>query len=277
MHRWLTTMLLHTDVRLVYAFAAVFVIPPCLILRKSARYSWSYFRKCCNYGVITSLWKVYLNHYLFAESVIDKFAMYAGRKFKTEVVGYEHYLELQDKPEAFVQLSAHIGNYEIAGYTLIAKNKRFNALVYGGEKESVMQNREKMFAETNIRILPIMPDMSHLFAMNEALANGEVLSMPADRVFGSKRTITATLLGGSIELPLGPFSVPTLRNSKVLAVNVMKTSRVGYTIYVTPLRYDINAARSEKIRQLADAWTSETDRMLHIYPEQWYNFYEFWK
>ena len=30
--------------------------------------------------------------------------------------------------------SSHIGCYEVAGYSLISKTKRFNALVFGGEK-----------------------------------------------------------------------------------------------------------------------------------------------
>ncbi len=44
--------------------------------------------------------------------------------------------------------SSHIGNYEIAGYSLPTEEKRFNALVFGGEKESVMTNRNRLFKET---------------------------------------------------------------------------------------------------------------------------------
>ena len=37
-----------------------------------------------------------------------------------------------------------MGNYEIAGYTLTVTNKPLNALVFWGEKASVMENRTKI-------------------------------------------------------------------------------------------------------------------------------------
>lgn len=277
MHRWLIAILRNVDIRIVYVFTAIFVIPPCLVFRKGARYIWHYFRRQWHYGFWKSIWKTYLNHYLFGEAVIDKFAMYAGKKLKTEIIGYDNYLKLQARPEGFVQMSAHIGNYEIAGYSLKADDKRFNALVYAGEKETVMENRKKMFSTTNIRLIPISEDLSHMYVLNEALSNGEVLSIPADRVFGSRKVLPATLLGGKVELPLGPFTIATMRNCKVLAVNVMKTSWTGYTIYVTPLEYDPTASRKEQIRQLSNNWIAEIERMLGMFPEQWYNFFEFWK
>src|SRR5574344_2889301 len=132
---------------------------------------------------------------MFAQVVVDKFAMYAGRRFKTDIEGYGHFLTLADKPEGFIQLSAHIGNYEIAGYTLKAEKKRFNALVFAGEKESVMQNRSRMFGETNIRMIGIKAEMSNIFLINGALSDGETVSMPADRTIGSSKTIAVQLLG----------------------------------------------------------------------------------
>ena len=126
-----------------------------------------------------------------------------------EIVGNEHFLALASREDGFVQLSAHVGNYEIAGYSLVAEKKRFNALVFGGEKASVMKNRNKMFANTNINMIGIDADMSHLYEINSALANGEIVSMPGDRIFGSEKSIETDLLGTTAHLPAGPFRVAT--------------------------------------------------------------------
>lgn len=67
---------------------------------------------------------------MFAQVVIDRFAMYAGRHFHVDIEGMEYFQELAARPEAFVQLSAHVGNYELAGYTLVSDKKRLNALVF---------------------------------------------------------------------------------------------------------------------------------------------------
>ena len=277
MHKWLIRLLRYIDVRVLYGFVAVFVIPICLVLNPSRGIAYRYFRRRIGYGRLKSAWKTYVNHCLFGQVVIDKFAMYAGKKFNIEIEGGDHFLDLATQQEGFVQLSAHIGNYEIAGYTLVSKSKRFNALVFAGEKASVMENRDKMFADTNIRMIAISPDMSHLFEIDKALEDGEIVSMPADRILGSQKDTEHEFLGAKARFPLGPFSVATMRGLNVLAVNVMKTSLRGYKIFVAPLQYDKAAARQEQIRQLSQAYVSELERRVRQYPTQWYNYFEYWE
>lgn len=277
MHKWLIRLLRHTDTRVLYAFAAVFIVPVCLIVNPAQRITYRYFRERWGMSWLRAVIKTYVNFYMFAQVVIDKFAMYAGRKFKTEIEGYDYFLTLAGKEGGFIQLSAHIGNYEIAGYTLTAEKKRFNALVFAGEKESVMRNRNRMFGDRNIRMIAIRPDMSHIFLINNALSDGETVSMPADRVIGSQKTMAVNLLGKEAHLPAGPFTVATMRGLPVIAVNVMKTAHDTYKIYVTPLRYDLSAPRQQQARQLADAYAAEIGRMMTMYPEQWYNYFDFWQ
>ena len=278
MHKWLIRMLRHIDVRILYLFVAIFVIPVCLVLNPSRGIAYRYFRHRIGYGRLKSAWKTYVNHCLFGQVVVDKFAMYAGKKFDVEVENYNEFLERASREEeGFVQLSAHIGSYEIAGYTLAVEGKSFNALVFAGEKASVMQNRNKMFADTNINMIAIQPDMSHLFEIDKALTDGGIVSMPADRINGSQKCIEHVFLGAKAKFPLGPFSVATMRGLDVLAVNVMKDSLLGYKIYVTPLAYDKEASRQEQIRQLSSAYVAELEKRVRQYPTQWYNYFEFWQ
>ena len=278
MHKWLIRMLRYIDVRILYLFVALFIIPVCLVLNPSRGIAYRYFRQRIGYGRMKSAWKTYVNHCLFGQVVVDKFAMYAGKKFVVEIENYNEFIDrAARKEEGFVQLSAHIGNYEIAGYTLAVEGKRFNALVFAGEKASVMRNRSKMFTGTNISMIAIQPDMSHLFEIDKALTDGGIVSMPADRINGSKKCIELDFLGAKAKFPLGPFSVATMRGLDVLAVNVMKDSLTSYKIYVTPFLYDKGATRQEQIKQLSEAYVAELEKRVRQYPEQWYNYFEFWQ
>jgi len=276
MHRSLIRLLRYLDVRILYLFSYIFVIPPCM-LGPGCKPIYRYFRQCWHNGPLKAFLNTYRQHCMFAQAVIDRFAMYAGKHFEVEIEGYEHYQRLAQRPEAFIILSSHAGNYEIAGYSLTADAKRFNAVVYYGEKASVTDNRNKMFAHTNIRMIPVRPDMGHLFELNDVLDKGETLSIPADRLFGSKKTITKTFLGRAADFPLGPFSVTTMRGLDVLAVSVMKVKAKAYKIYVSPLFYDKQAPRKEQTEQLSTAFVRQLERIVSRYPHQWYNFYDFWK
>lgn len=276
MHRWLIRLLRYIDVRCLYVFVAVFVVPVCLIVNPSGKIIYRFFRRHFGYSAWKAIRKTYANHYLFSQVVIDKFAMYAGKKFKIDIEGYEHFQMLATQQPAFIQLSAHIGNYEIAGYSLVAEQKPFNALVFFGEKESVMLNRAKMFSSTHIRMIPIKSDMSHLYLIDQAIGRGEIVSMPSDRMIGSLKYVEHDFLGEKAKFPQGPFRVATMRALDVVAVNVMKTASKAYTIYVTPLRYDKSASRQAQIQQLSALYVEELERMVRMYPTQWYNFFDFW-
>lgn len=276
LHKSLIWTLRFIDVRLLYLFASVFVVPVCLILNDSRRTAYRYFRDRHGYGRIRAAWATYINHCKFAQVVIDKFAMYAGKKFEVEVIGMDRFNALASKDEGFLHLSSHIGNYEIAGYTLVSERKTINAVVYAHEKASVMENRNNMFTKTNIRMITLRQDMSHLFEIDQALCNGDIVSFPTDRFMGQAKCVECTFLGKTAKFPQGPFSVATMRGLDVLAVNVMKTGLVKYRIYVTPLQYDKEAPRREQLRQLSQAYVAELEKRVLEYPEQWYNFFDFW-
>ena len=276
MHKWLIRLLRFTDVRILYAFTSVFVIPVCLLMNPSAGIIYRFFGERMGFGRLKSALKTYQNHCLFGQVVIDRFAMYAGKKFRIEIEGLEYYQKLTSGKESFIQLSSHMGNYEIAGYTLMHDKKALNALVFFGEKASVMSNRARLFSGTNIKMIPIRPDMGHLFEIDQALQRGEIVSMPADRIFGSQKKLQISFLGQVADFPYGPFSIATMRGLPVLAVHVIKLKCRTYKIYATPLPYDKEAPRQEQIKELAGKYVTELERMLSHYPTQWYNYFEFW-
>lgn len=278
MHRWLIRFLRVVDVRLLYAFASVFVVPPTLLVNAPARRAiYHYFRCRWGHGRLRSAWMTLCNHCAFSQVVIDRFAMYAGKRFHIDIDGYGHFLRLAAGTEGFVQLSSHIGNYEIAGYSLSTDSKRFNALVFGGEKESVMANRNRMFSDNNIRMIPMSADMSHLFLMDAALADGEILSMPADRIFGSPKYYELDFLGAPARFPQGAFQLAAVRRVPVLFVAVMKQTSTSYRIIVREIPSPVEGTAKERALGLARAYVSQLESVVKEYPTQWYNYYEFWE
>ena len=276
MHRNLIRLLRFVDVRILYLFSDIFIVPFCVIFNRSGKISYSFYRERLHNSVLRSCWLAYRNHCLFSQVVIDKFAMYAGKSFDVAIEGTDRFKELEQQDAGFVQLSSHIGNYEIAGYTLRSTRKEIHAIVYSFEKESVMNNRNSMFSKTNVSMIALKEDMSHLFEINEALCRGDIISFPSDRHMEGTRCLKAEFLGQEAQFPQGPFSVATMRGVNVLAVNVMKEGLRKYRIYLTPLPYDKAASRQEQIRQLSQAYVAELEDKVRRYPTQWFNFFDFW-
>ena len=235
---------------------------------KARRASWSFFRKRIGYGPLKSAWHVYLNMFNMGMVVLDRFAAYAGKEFRIDIEEPNIYpIWCQDK-EGFAILSSHVGNYEIAGYSLHSP-KRMNVLVYAGETATVMANRERMFDSTNIRMVKVQEDLSHLFQLNNALADGEIVSLPADRVFGSSKAVKCSFLGADATFPAGPFTLVHSREAKALVAFSVKTGLRSYKAMFHPIE-------GNSVQELAQAFASELETVVRQWPNQWYNFYDFW-
>lgn len=275
MHRSLVHIVRHVPLRLIYGFVAVFVVPFYFVFSKGYKPMYHYFSRRLGYRPMKAFFGVYRNFCRFSQVILDRFYMFSGGKFDVEVENYHLYQELAEEDPGFMILSAHVGCYELAGYTLVATKKRFNALAFGEEAEAIVENRERLFKDTNIRIIPVKDDLSHLFALNDALDNGESVSFPSDRLVGKQRTVTCEFLGAPARFPMGPFALAVQRDLPVLTVNVMKASTKRYKVYVNRLQKE-GATRDERINAYARQYVGHLEEILHLYPEQWFNYYEFW-
>jgi predicted LPLAT superfamily acyltransferase len=269
------------DIRIGY-FLMSLVIPFYLLFSgKHARPIYHYFRKQFNYSKRKSLSKTYKNHFLFGQVILDRFTIFAGKKniFEIEIIGENYFNLLANSEKGFLIASSHIGNFEIGGYMLHSEKKRMNALIYPGETKMVQDNRTKILGNNNINLIPVMPDISHLFTINAALQNGEIVSIPCDRNLGSEKYVECDFLNGKADFPIGAFALATTFDVEALAVFIIKKSNKKYTAYVKPVKIDEekNISKREKIECYVRSYVKEVETIVREYPEQWFNYYEFWK
>ena len=271
---WMQRMLIHwfrhTSLYIPY-WCMGWIIPFYMLFsHKGYIASYRFYRHRLGKNPLKAFFYVYCNHFRFGQIIIDRFAAYAGHQFQIEVEGQAIYDEFESGKNAFMQLGSHVGSYELAGYFLVFEHKKFYALLFGGETETVMASRARMFVSHGIRIVPVCSDMSHVFILSEALRTGNIVSMAGDRIFGSQRAVTCDFLGGKAKFPLGPFAMAIQYGVPMLAVFVMKTGMKSYKIYIRKLH-------GEDSKALCQHFAVELERMIKQYPTQWFNFYDFWK
>ncbi|MBQ9285538.1 MAG: acyltransferase [Bacteroidaceae bacterium] len=266
---------------LPFVYSGMALVVPFYMLFNHQGYisQYHYFRRRFGHSPFRSFFDVYANHFRFGQIILDRFATYGGAHFKLVTEGNERFLELCDQPGGFMQIGSHVGNFELAGYMLSQEKKTINALVFGGETGTVMENRNKIFEHQNLKLILTNGDIDHVFAMNNALADGEIVSMHGDRTFGSQKAIRCMLLGAEAELPMGPYILAATHDVPVVCTFVMKESVKTYHVYVYELELpDDVKGKNAKVRAaaLAQAYADRLSDILQRYPHQWLNYYEFW-
>ena len=281
MHRMLIKMLRVIPLRVMYGFAGVFILPPWMLCKQQpVRDITLYFKN--RHGLKgLRLWRaVWINHYRMMQVVIDKFAAYGGRKFKFELEGNEAFRVLENKPDGFILLSSHIGNSELVGFSLGSSKKKLSALVYAGESPTVMENRRRLLEEHNIEMIKVDNTLDHLYAMNAALANGNIVGMPADRIIGSQKTFSTTFLGTETQFPLGPFATAVQRGVEAVAIFMMKEGTSKYRLIVKPIGLTQNEkdtlSRRDMMNLMGQKFAQVLEGVVSRYPHQWFNYYDFW-
>ena len=57
----------------------------------------------------------------------------------------------------------------------------------------------------------------------------------------------------------------------------MREKTWNYTVYVNETHYDENLNIRQRSEQLAKNYAKELESVLKEYPDQWFNFYDFWE
>ena len=276
MQRFLVKILRTLDVRCIYMFMATW-LPFYRIFRpRTARVQYRYFREILGYSAFKSWRYQWRNYYAFGQVIMDRFAAFAGRKFKFVIENRHLFYDLVNEPKGFMVLSSHLGNFEMAGYELATPDKRMNVVLYAGDTQTVMENRERLLASHNIHLIALQEDMSHVYQINAALDKGEIVAMPADRRMTDGKTINVTILDHECKLPAGPFALAAARDEIVRVVFVVKDKWDTYHIYIEPLEMPVKGTVREKMQALANQYAALFTTMAKRYPTQLFNYYDFW-
>ncbi len=262
---------------LLYAVASVFVLPFYILFDRRGRHGSYRFARQLGMGRFRSVLHVMSNFYHMGDVVMDRFAAYSGKKFEIEYDNEAAYREQTSRPGPLLLLSSHVGNYEMVGYMLPVP-KPMKVLVYGGESQTVMENRNRLFGPMDIEMVPVRDDLSHLFVLDKALADGELVSLPSDRPFGSRKVLRLPFLGKEAAFPAGPFTLAVRREvPAIMAVYVIKAGGRKYRIILDELVIPEEGTPQEKVTGLAAQFVSSLEKVARQWPGQWYNFYDFWQ
>ena len=276
MHRALIWLFRWMPLRVMYGVMGLAIPFYVLADGQGRRASYRFFRRRMGWGKGKSAWHVFLNMFNMGKAVMDRFAVYAGREFTMTGDHITLYNALKPQETPFMLLASHMGNYEISGY-MLRTPKPMKTLVYSGEAVTVMQNRVRLFGDCNIEMVPVQEDLSHIFVLNAALAANEIVSMPADRTLGSSKTVRCNFFGQEAAFPAGPFTLAVRRGATPFAVFVVKESTHVFRAIVQELRVPEGGKTEEKVQALANDYSAVLERVARAYPDQWFNFFDFWK
>lgn len=247
-----------------------------LFLKKSNKAIFYYFKERLGYSYFKAKKMVFKSYFTFGQTLIDKTAISAGLKnrFTYEFDGIEILKQLLAEKKGGVLISAHMGNFEVAEHFFaeIDLDCQIN-LVTTDQEHSVIKAYLESISEvkSTIKFIIVKEDLSHIYDINNALAQNELICFTGDRYFEGVKSLTVPLLGKEANFPAGPFLIASRLRVPVVFVYVMKEPNLHYHLYAR----EANTKHRDE-RALLDAYIESVESMINKYPLQWFNYFDFW-
>ncbi|MBP4137341.1 LpxL/LpxP family acyltransferase [Flavobacterium geliluteum] len=246
-----------------------------LFLKKSNRAIFYYFKERLGFSYLKSKKMVFKSYYTFGQTIIDKISISAGmrNKFTYEFDGIEILKKLLAEKKGGVLISAHMGNFEIAEHFLgeIDLDFQINLVTTDLEHSAIKNYLESIAKKPTVKFIIIREDLSHIFEINAALSNNELICFTGDRYFEGTKSLTDSILGEEAHFPAGPFLIASRLKVPVVFVYVMKEPKLHYHLYA---REATVKHRDEKA--LLKEYIKSVESIVQKYPLQWFNYFDFW-
>jgi predicted LPLAT superfamily acyltransferase len=246
-----------------------------LFLKKSNRVIFYYFKERLGYSYFKSKKMVFRSYYTFGQTIIDKISISAGmrNRFTYEFDGIEILKNLLAEKKGGVLISAHVGNFEIAEHFFgdIDLDFQINLVTTDLEHSAIKNYLESITQKSSVKFIIIKDDLSHIFEINAALANNELVCFTGDRYFEGTKSLSEKILNEEASFPAGPFLIASRLKVPVVFVYVMKEPNLHYHLYA---REATVKHRDEKA--LLKEYTQSVENIIHKYPLQWFNYFDFW-
>ncbi|MFZ2947967.1 MAG: lysophospholipid acyltransferase family protein [Desulfuromonadaceae bacterium] len=179
-----------------------------------------------------------------------------------------------------ILVSPHLGNWELGGLGLADLGYAVNVLTFREPDEKVNELREVVRKERGIRFIYVDRDDTSPLAIIEAvnaLRRNEVLALLGERD-GSSHTIRMDFFGKPTDIPVGPAYLALASGAPVIPVFVPLENGKYSTLMEEAIYFrGGHGQHDEVIRGGMERLVSVFERCIRNYPDQWYNFYDFWE
>jgi predicted LPLAT superfamily acyltransferase len=246
---------------------------------KASRQIYSLYRHKLNYSRLASIAKLYKNYFLLGQSIIDKVVLMSGikNKFSFNFDGEENLLKIADMQKGGILLSAHIGNWDVAGHLFTRLQTPINIVLYDAEHEQIKEYLEGVTGKRNVNIIVIKDDLSHIYAISDAFNRNELVCMHADRFLPGNKTMSTEFMGREAKFPMGPFLLAATFKVPVSFVFATKETKLHYHFFASKVKDYSSFDKDRMMQEMLHDFANEMETKLKQYPEQWFNYYNFWE
>jgi predicted LPLAT superfamily acyltransferase len=233
----------------------------------------------------TSFLLTYCSIFAFAESILDRAFAFLGRgsSFRLTIHAPPGLLDGSQPQRGHLVLGAHLGVMEMARAFAQIQRVHFSMLMHAAPSSRLYDEMKRLDPDLEKNVIPVASDadaVGPLLEVRERLEKGEYVGINGDRAWVSGPRVRMPFLGCERDFPAGPYLLAAALKAPVLLMFLIKTGVRDYSLFIErfaepedlPSRKD----RAAGVDAMARRYAERLEEYARRYPNQWYNFYDFW-
>lgn len=225
-------------------------------------------------------WYVFKHFFAFGRALIDRTAVLAGKTgcYSFTFDGEENLRQAARAGKGVLLLTAHVGNWEVAGQLLSRLDVPVNVTGFDLEAPEIRALLNRAQAKQKFKLIPIQGNATDAIPLVAALRRGEVVAMLGDRAYGSPAA-RVPFLGSDASFPVGAYVLASIAGSPTVQVFSLREPGGHYHFFGFPALPPHRPAHHERdahLKSCAAQFAVNLETIVRRDPFQWYNFYPFW-
>ncbi|HET9406766.1 MAG TPA: lysophospholipid acyltransferase family protein [Candidatus Sulfotelmatobacter sp.] len=253
------------------------------LLGKERRALVSNLSRICPGGTLALRWKAYRVFYSFCDFMVSY--CYVPQATHDELLrmlaapykGREIIDGCLREGNGVIVWTAHLGNWEFASRLLELHGRTVNVarvVEQGNPAEDMLRD---LMTNDLLKVVQLNEDATAPLRLIYALRANEIVAIQGDRVYQPFQA-QVPFFGAQAQFPLGPFLLSYVSGAPIVPGFVLREGWLRYRGVVgKPISLSHTKNQDEDLRAGIEQATRFLEETVRLYPDQWLNFFEFWK
>jgi len=220
---------------------------------------------------------IYFEHLrIFAICMVDRFVS----KLDSNSYIFE-YSDVNKQKEVLSQgtilLYSHFGGWAASANSPLVSSK-INIVMQETLITGIKDIEENIDIDVNTNIIDINNGtLSVAIEIANALIDEEIVVMMVDRSANKKGEISSLFFNDYAKFNKNPFQIAYKMNKPIMAYFIVYKDKRTYEVIHIHIKIDKNLNEKDAIMKALNEYILEYEKIITKYPNQWFNFYNFWE
>ncbi len=189
-----------------------------------------------------------------------------------QIVGLQHIDEAMRRGNGLVLITAHMGNWDVAGAVLAAKGYPVNVIVETLEPRRWNERVQEIRERVGMNAIPLEHGARDMF---NALRSNQILGVLIDRPL-DRDGVAVRFFDAVTRVPEGAARLALRTGAGVVAAGIVRQGR-SFVAHVSPLiEVDPSGDRVRDAQELTQRAMDWLEDVIRQHPDQWFMFRDMW-